>query len=294
MNSRDMRLIHSSQDLQNQCEAWRMQGLSVAVVPTMGALHRGHLALIERATSLADRVVVTIFVNPLQFAPGEDLDKYPRTFADDNRLCEDAGVAAIFFPEPSEMYPEGDATRVNVTGLSEKFCGESRPEHFVGVATVVTKLLCLIGRSKAIFGAKDYQQLQIIRRLTLDLFLPVEIIAHPIVREADGLALSSRNRYLSADERLRALNISKGLIWAQQKWRDGASNSEDIIGPLSEKFSSVGLRIDYLDIANRNTLKPVEKIDENSVILLAVFCGTTRLIDNCELAEPIILTKSEI
>jgi len=256
-------------------------GGPLVLVPTMGALHAGHLSLMRKARNLAGpsgAVVATIFVNPAQFGPNEDFSRYPRTFAKDCRLCREAGVDLLFHPSPQEMYPEGFSTYVNEERLSLPLCGKSRPGHFRGVCTVVLKLFNIVGPAIAVFGAKDYQQVSVIRRMVRDLNVPVRIVAAPIVREPDGLALSSRNAYLTADARAQAPVIRRALQLA----RDAPSGKPAALEKLvRRKIETAPLaRIDYLEVLDANTLAAPVSATRQLVIACAVYFGNTRLIDN--------------
>jgi len=260
--------------------ALRAGGKSLALVPTMGALHAGHIALAEEARRRADRVVATIFVNPLQFGAGEDLDRYPRQEDQDARMLEEAGCDLLWLPQGQDMYPPGFATNVNVKGVSDRWEGEARPGHFDGVATVVAKLLCAVRPDIAIFGEKDFQQLAVIRRMTQDLQLGVEIVGHSTIRDADGLALSSRNAYLSADERRNALALSAALNDAAEQIRAGAS-VEQSLARAKERLTAAGFsRIDYFALVNAMTLEPLEQAGGPMRLIAAAVIGRTRLIDN--------------
>ena len=256
-------------------------GKEVGFVPTMGYLHEGHLSLIRRARSENDVVVVSIFVNPTQFGPNEDFDRYPRDLRRDEELCKREGVDFIFYPSVEEMYPEGFSTFVEVEKLTENLCGKSRPGHFRGVATVVIKLLNIVHPTRAYFGEKDFQQLQVIKRLVRDLNIPVEIVGCPIVREEDGLAMSSRNVYLNKEERKSALSLYQGLRLAKELFERGERNPS-VIRKTVEEFilSHPKTKIDYVEIVSPEDLKPVKEVKEGDVIALAVFVGKTRLIDN--------------
>jgi pantoate--beta-alanine ligase len=259
----------------------RAAGKTVAFVPTMGYLHQGHYSLLEEGRRRGDLLVLSIFVNPAQFGAGEDLDVYPRDLAGDSELAVRAGVDVIFAPTVAQMYPRGYASWVDVEGISALLCGASRPGHFRGVTTVVTKLFNIVQPEIAFFGCKDFQQLAVIRRMVLDLNLAVEIIGMPIVREADGLALSSRNSYLSADERRQALVLSAAIRNARQAVADGERNSETILAQVRQLIAAQpAARVDYLQICHQFSLQNQPKIDTDSVLLLAVFIGKTRLIDN--------------
>jgi len=256
-------------------------GARLALVPTMGYLHAGHLALVAQAKRLADRVAVSIFVNPTQFAPDEDFVRYPRDAKGDELKCEQAGVDALFAPEVGEMYPPGFQTFAEVGQLSRGLCGDKRPGHFRGVATVVTKLLCILRPDVALFGEKDYQQLQVIRRLNADLNLGPQIIAVPTVREPDGLAMSSRNAYLSAADRTRALAIFRGLCRSQQLVAQGVRQSRDLLAAIRSELAEAQLREDYVAIVDAETVAPLERLESRPAPpLVAAFAGSTRLIDN--------------
>lgn len=252
----------------------------------MGALHEGHLALVREARRHADFVVCSIFVNPTQFGPNEDFAKYPRDLEGDVDKLE--GVDLVFAPRPEAMYPKGERTRVRVDGLTEHLCGPHRPGHFEGVTTVVAKLFAVVGPCTAVFGKKDYQQLAVLRRMTTDLLLPVTVVGHPIVREKDGLAMSSRNAYLSAEERTRALGLSRGLRAAQHAFVAGERTSGALRRLARGAIEPVATTIDYVTVADADAIAPLP--DDASVpdrVLLAVACriGATRLIDNVVLGE---------
>jgi pantoate--beta-alanine ligase len=258
------------------------------MVPTMGALHEGHQALMREASRHAAATAVTIFVNPTQFGPQEDLARYPRDLDGDVAKCAAEGVSLVFAPDVAEMYPEGERTRVSVSGLTESLCGASRPGHFDGVATVVTKLFAAAGPLVAVFGRKDYQQLQIIRRLTRDLLLPVEIIGYPTVREPDGLALSSRNAFLSPEDRQRALAIPRALAGAVGRFAAGERRVGELRALVVDALESAGLRADYATLADADTLTPIAdaaRSGERALLAVAAFAGATRLIDNVVLGE---------
>jgi pantoate--beta-alanine ligase len=267
--------------------ACKARGERVGLVPTMGYLHEGHLSLVREARERADRVMVTLFVNPTQFGPREDLARYPRDFERDQALCAQAGVDALFAPKAEEMYPPGHATRVEVSGpLTTGLCGASRPGHFSGVATVVTKLFSLCEPDVAVFGQKDAQQAAVIRRFTADLNLPVEIVVAPIVREADGLAMSSRNVYLSADERAQAPVLKRALDRASASFAAGVRDANALVGIMLDTLASAPLcRPDYAACVDDATLEPLTRIERPALLALAAFFGTTRLIDNVRLTE---------
>ncbi len=263
-------------------------GKTVGFVPTMGFFHEGHLALMRRAVELADRVAVSLFVNPTQFGPQEDLAAYPRDFARDRKLAAKAGVDVLFAPEPEDMYPTGFCTSVSVSKqLTGQLCGASRPGHFAGVATVVNKLFNIVRPDLAVFGEKDFQQLAVIRRMTADLNLGVEIIGHPIVREADGLAMSSRNTYLAESQRVSALSLSRALALAYKMAADGERNPERLTIALRKFILSFPeTAVDYISFVHQHTLQEVAEVDEDTLLALAVkIGGRVRLIDNGYVVE---------
>lgn len=281
-----MQLVHEPEAFREACEAARRAGHRVGLVPTMGALHAGHLALIDDARKRgATFVAVTVFVNPLQFGPNEDYSRYPRTLPDDAAACEARGVDVVFAPARESMYPPGFATEVRVSGLTGVLEGVFRPGHFDGVTTVVCKLFALTGPAVAVFGRKDYQQWRVLSRMARDLDLPIEMHAMPTVREPDGLALSSRNRYLSPEERERALAISRGLRAAVALFdageRDPRALEDAARAPIAAAFDS----IDYVALADADSLAPLEQVDARAVIAVAARIGKTRLIDNVVLGE---------
>ncbi len=275
-------IVRTVADLRAQVAAWKAQGLRVGLVPTMGALHEGHLSLVRLAGERADRVVASVFVNPTQFGPNEDFDAYPRNEAQDAALLQSAGCSLMFAPTVAEMYPPDASTTVTVAAVSEPLDGAARPGHFAGVATVVTKLLLQCGPDVAVFGEKDYQQLQVIRRLVRDLDIPVEIVGGPIVRAEDGLALSSRNAYLTPAERAAAPALSRALAEAVQRLHAGAPVSEAESEALAALRSAGFARIDYVEVRGADDLArfgpgPVEG---PARVLAAAVLGRTRLIDN--------------
>ena len=274
-----MQTIREARQLPAALIALRAGGKSLALVPTMGALHAGHLTLVEEAKRRADRVAATIFVNPLQFGANEDFGRYPRQEEKDAEALSEAGCDLLWLPQPEEMYPAGFATNVSVKGLGDRWEGQARPGHFDGVATVVAKLLCAIRPDIAVFGEKDFQQLAVIRRMTQDLQLGVEILGVPTVRDADGLALSSRNSYLSADERRRAGELPTALKDAATDIRSGTPVSEALARAV-ERLKSAGFKIDYVALVNSLTLEPLEKPEGSMRLIAAATIGTTRLIDN--------------
>ncbi|MCB9851339.1 MAG: pantoate--beta-alanine ligase [Phycisphaerales bacterium] len=255
----------------------------IGLVPTMGALHDGHWALIERAVRECDTAVVSIFVNPLQFGPGEDLDNYPRTRTEDLAGCRQRGASVVFAPTVDEMYDGDPVTNIHVRGLSEGLCGAHRPGHFDGVCTVVCKLLNIVQPTVAYFGEKDFQQLTIVRRMVADLSIPVEIIGCPIVRDHDGMALSSRNAYLSADERRRAAGIFAALASGQELVAGGERNADVIIRHVTGRLNTCVDTIEYVAIVDPDGLSPVESLDKPVRLCVACRVGTTRLIDNIAL-----------
>ena len=260
---------------------WKKRGFSVGLVPTMGYLHPGHISLIERARKENDMVVVSIFVNPIQFGPNEDLDKYPRDMAHDREVCEKAGAELIFAPESSEMYPSENLVFVDIKELGNGLCGAKRPGHFRGVCTVVSKLFNIVLPDRAYFGEKDAQQLAIIRRMVKDLNFGTEIVSCPIVREPDGLAMSSRNLYLSHEERKAALSLSRSLSAAKELMRKGEKDAVKIREAIVAGISAEPLaKIDYAEIVDSADLSPVEKIEKPVLAAAAVYFGKTRLIDN--------------
>ena len=266
----------------------RAQGKTLALVPTMGFLHEGHLSLMREGKRRASVCAATIFVNPAQFGPKEDLSRYPRDLEGDLRKCGQAGVDVVWAPEREAVYPAGYQTYVEVTELSRGLCGARRPGHFRGVATVVTKLLALFRPDVALFGEKDFQQLRVIQRLNADLDLGVEVLGLPIVREPDGLAMSSRNAYLSASERQRALALRRGLRAAEALCAGGMVDARELVGAVrAELEQEEGVRTDYVELVDAETLAPVIRVADRPVrLLVAAYVGTTRLIDNLELREP--------
>ena len=281
-------LCRTVADFRAACDAVRAAGKRLGLVPTMGALHRAHLALVSAAQERADVVATTIFVNPTQFAPGEDLDAYPRDLDGDLAKCGDAGVQIVFAPSIAQMYPEDERTRVRVADLTTALCGRSRPTHFEGVTTIVAKLFAAAGPCVAVFGRKDYQQLKIIGRMARDLMLPVEIYGHPIVREPDGLALSSRNAYLDDDQRRRAPVLARSLAGAVRAFESGQRSVGALKKPIADAIADAGLRLDYAEIADADEIAPYEDhetIGDRALVALAAFAGDTRLIDNVVLGE---------
>jgi pantoate--beta-alanine ligase len=276
-----MEIFTNLRALQNRCSDERAAGRKIAFVPTMGYLHEGHLSLLREGRQRGDLLVLSIFVNPTQFGVGEDLDSYPRDLGRDVDLARSAGTDLIFAPEAVDMYPAGYATFVDVAGLGDRLCGASRPGHFRGVTTVVSKLFLLVQPHVALFGQKDFQQLAIIRQMTRDLNLPVEIVGMPIVREADGLAMSSRNVNLNPAQRQQALALSDALRQAQALVRAGETSAAVVLQAAGERIArEPEARIDYIQVCHQTTLAEMTTITADSLLLLAVRIGSTRLIDN--------------
>jgi pantoate--beta-alanine ligase len=281
-----MEICSTIAEVRAACADARTDGKSLGLVPTMGALHEGHLSLVRAAKAQCDAVAVSIFVNPTQFGPTEDLAKYPRQFDRDCQLLQQEGVDILFAPPVEEIYPQGNVSWVLVEGLSDKLDGRSRPGHFRGVTTVVAKLFHIIEPHAAFFGQKDAAQLAVIRRMVRDLHFPVEIVACPIVREADGLAMSSRNAYLNREERARALILHRSLEQAERDFRAGERIATKLISAAGEVLGSEPLvRVDYLEIIDPDSLDPVERISGKALIAIAAHVGTTRLIDNIVLTS---------
>ncbi len=278
-----MDILRTVSDMHGQAREWRRAGLSIALVPTMGSLHTGHLSLVHTAQQHAERIVVSLFVNPTQFGPTEDFANYPRDEARDVALLEPLGVHVLYAPSAAEMYPPGYQTTVAVGDLATPLCGRSRPTHFRGVTTVVAKLFAAVQPDAAVFGEKDYQQLQVIRRMTRDLDLPVRIVASPTVREANGLAMSSRNTYLTPAERSRAGVLYASLCWARDAVAAGAIDPVALNLEIRARIEAQGGTIDYAEILHPETLHPVASLDEPARAFLAVRFGRTRLIDNLAL-----------
>lgn len=277
-----MILIENTVDkVRETVKTWKAQGLSVGLVPTMGYLHEGHQSLIKRAVQENDRVVVSIFVNPIQFAPNEDLETYPRDLEKDSILCNDTGADLIFHPQPEEMYPNGFSTQVVMNNLTTELCGKTRPTHFSGVCTVVGKLFNIVAPNRAYFGEKDAQQLAIIKRMVKDLNFDIEIVGCPIIRESDGLAKSSRNTYLNEQERKAALILSKSILLGKEMAANGERSSAVIIKAMTDLINTEPLaKIDYVSIVNAETIEPVDKLNGEILAAVAVYIGKTRLIDN--------------
>lgn len=276
-----MRLIETVAQMKEQVAAWRSEGLSVGLVPSMGALHEGHMSLMDAARAACDRVVVSVFVNPLQFGPDEDYDAYPRDIEHDSAVCEEHGVDVVFHPAPEQMYLPNHNTYVVAETLTDALCGASRPGHFRGVCTVVTKLFNIVQPDRAFFGQKDAQQLAIIRRMVADLNMNVQVIGCPIVREADGLAKSSRNAYLCADERKAALVLSRAVRAGEAAVRAGERDALALKRLMCGIIEDEPLaRIDYVEVVDGQTMQPVERLGSSVLVAMAVYIGSTRLIDN--------------
>jgi len=279
-----MNIISSINDLRAQIRQWRLAGERIAFVPTMGNLHNGHFRLVDIARQHADRVIVSIFVNPMQFGANEDLDNYPRTLEQDCAGLTAHGADAVFTPTPDMMYPRGldVQTYVEVPLLGDRHCGQSRTGHFRGVSTIVCKLFNLVQPDIACFGQKDYRQLAIIRQMVTDLSLPIEIIGVPTERATDGLALSSRNGYLTAEQRTQAPALYQTLQWLKQQINTGQHHYRQLEQQATERLNNSGFKTDYLNISDRNTLEPATATEQPKVILAAAYIGNTRLIDNIE------------
>ncbi len=276
-----MKSINSIDEVRNQIKIWKKQGLTIGLVTTMGFLHEGHESLIKRAARENDKVIVSIFVNPTQFAPNEDLEAYPRDIKKDEVLCIGAGAHLIFNPLPASMYYEDACTTINVAGLTEGLCGAKRPVHFGGVCLVVSKLFNIITPDKAYFGEKDAQQLAVVKRMVRDLNFDIEIVGCPIIREVDGLAQSSRNIYLSENERKAALILNESLSLSKETLKNGERNASIINDIIEKKITSEVLaRVDYIEIVDSLDLKPVTHITDSILVAIAVYIGKTRLIDN--------------
>jgi pantoate--beta-alanine ligase len=276
-----MKVITSVAGMKSLARQWKKEGKSIGFVPTMGYLHEGHLSLVRESKERADVTVVSIFVNPAQFGPNEDFKKYPRDLEKDSAYLEKGGVDFLFYPDAAEIYPPGYMTYVEVHGLQDRLCGKSRPGHFRGVATVVLKLFEIVGPDLAFFGAKDAQQVLIIEKMAADLDLDTEVVTCPIVREPDGLALSSRNAYLSSEERKAALVLSRSLRWAERTISAGECDAVRVIAGIRSLIEAEPLaRVDYVEAVDPLDLDSVAEIRGDVLIALAVFVGSTRLIDN--------------
>lgn len=274
-------IVKTIEEVRAQVKAWRAEGLTVGLVPTMGYLHEGHQSLIARSVAENDRTVVSDFVNPIQFGPTEDLATYPRDMERDAALCESTGANLIFNPEPEEMYAPDFCTYVDMDHLTKGLCGKTRPIHFRGVCTVVSKLFHIVQPDRAYFGQKDAQQLAVIRRMVRDLNMPLTIVGCPIIREEDGLAKSSRNTYLSAEERKAALCLSRGLNKGKATVEAGETDAEKVKAIITAEIEAEPLsRIDYVEIVDWNNLEPVSSTEGSILAAVAVYIGKTRLIDN--------------
>jgi len=281
-----MIVIADPAEMQEMARGWRAQGCKIALVPTMGYFHKGHLSLMEYGRKVGDKLAVSLFVNPTQFGPAEDLDRYPRDLKRDTALAREAGVDVLFTPAAEQMYPAGYQTFVSVEEVSQGLCGASRPGHFRGVATVVLKLFNIVMPHVAVFGEKDYQQLVVVKRMVADLNLPIEVVGRPIVREEDGLAMSSRNTYLNPEERRAALCLYRALQEAQGLMSARKSHRDEILAAVRRVISQTPhTRIDYLALVDPETLKEVDAVRGSARLALAVWVGHTRLIDNCLLVE---------
>jgi len=276
-----MKICRTIDEMRSATREAHREGKGLGFVPTMGALHEGHLSLVRAAKSVCDVVAVSIFVNPLQFGPTEDLAKYPRTFERDAKLLEKESVDILFCPTPNEMYPAGAVTYVTVEGLSDKLCGRSRPGHFRGVTTVVAKLFHIVEPDKAFFGQKDAAQSTIVRRMVQDLNFPIEIVVCPVVREPDGLAMSSRNAYLTPQDRKSALVLHRSLMEIKNRFDRGERSAANLIAAGKQLLSKeAGVRLDYLEIVDPSTLDPMTQLNKPALVAVAALVGTTRLIDN--------------
>jgi len=276
-----MQIVESVSAMRDWSERERREGRRIALVPTMGFLHEGHLSLVRDAKKRADRVVVSIFINPTQFAPGEDFAAYPRDFERDCRLLETEKTDMVFHPALAAMYPDGAETYVEVEKLSRPLCGPTRPGHFRGVATAVAKLFNVIRPHVAIFGEKDYQQLQVVRKMVRDLSMGVEILGHPIVREPDGLAMSSRNAYLTPDERRAAVCLSRSLCKAERLVRRGETSAQSLLSLVRAELAKEPLaHVEYVKLCDSETLIDIETVHRTALLALAVRFGKARLIDN--------------
>ena len=276
-----MTIAQTIQETRNTIKEWRRQGYTIGLVPTMGYLHDGHASLMKKAKESCQKVVVSIFVNPMQFGANEDLSTYPHDLEADSRLCESLGVDLIFHPSVEEMYAPGFCSFVDMTGLTKELCGKSRPIHFRGVCTVVTKLFNIVTPDKAFFGQKDAQQLAVIKRMTADLNMDIEIVGCPIIREEDGLARSSRNVYLNKEERQAALILSKTIQLGQRMVQQGTRSASQLLAAMKASLKSEPLaRIDYVEAVSMDTIQPIDTLQGQVLVAMAVFIGKTRLIDN--------------
>ncbi len=278
-------LIRKIKDMKQITKRLKKEGKTIGFVPTMGYLHEGHISLIRYSKKDNDITVVSIFVNPIQFGKNEDLDRYPRDLERDVEICGKEGVDYVFYPSADEMYPEGFSTYVEVEGITQRLCGTFRSGHFKGVTTVVAKLFNIVQPDKAYFGEKDYQQLKVIQKMVRDLNIDVEVIGCPLIREKDGLALSSRNKYLTPEERKSALSISRALFRAKQMFESGEKDPSKVIDEVKRIISSQPLvkEIQYVEVVDPEELTPKKKLEKGDVVAVAVFVGNTRLIDNIKL-----------
>lgn len=276
-----MKIVSTVEQVREEVKKWRQQGLTVGLVPTMGYLHEGHKSLIDKAVAQNDKVVVSVFVNPIQFGPTEDLATYPRDLERDAALCEDAGAALIFHPEKEDMYFDDFCTYIDMDGLTKGLCGKTRPIHFRGVCTVVGKLFNIVHPDRAYFGQKDAQQLAVVRRMVRDLNFDLEIVGCPIIREEDGLAKSSRNTYLSEEERKAAVILHKGLVKGEEMVSAGEKNVKKVLDAITEIIESEPLaRIDYVEAVDFDNIETIDTIEGSVLVAVAVYIGKTRLIDN--------------
>lgn len=281
-----MKLVKTIKEVRDIIKQWKADGQTIGLVPTMGYLHEGHTSLIDESVKNNNKTVVSVFVNPIQFAPTEDLESYPRDIDHDSALCRDHGADLIFNPDPSEMYKDGFSTYVDMSVLTEELCGLSRPIHFRGVCTVVTKLFNIVTPDNAYFGEKDAQQLAVIKHMVRDLNMDIKVVGCPIVRETDGLAKSSRNTYLSSEERQAALILSKTLKLGKELISNGERNTGAIINAMTTNIETEPLaKIDYVKIVDSETMQPINKIDRPVLCAMAVYIGKTRLIDNFSFKE---------
>lgn len=281
-----MELLRTVDEVREKVKKWKTEGMQVGFVPTMGYLHEGHQSLIKRAKEENNRVIVSIFVNPIQFGPKEDLSTYPRDLERDMSLCQEAGAAAIFYPEVEEMYQDGFSTYIDMNTFTNNLCGQSRPTHFRGVCTVVAKLFLIVSPDKAYFGQKDAQQLAVIRHMVRDLNFNIKIIGCPIIREEDGLAKSSRNTYLSQEERGVAVVLSKSLQRGRKAIEEGEKDAREVKEIIRKEIEKENLaRIDYVEIVDWNTFEETEEINGPVLVAIAVYIGKTRLIDNFIIEE---------
>ncbi len=277
-----MKVVKTVAEVREAVNAWKKEGLTVGLVPTMGFLHAGHQSLIKKSVEQNDRTVVSVFVNPTQFGPNEDLESYPRDLDHDAKLCEDTGADIVFNPEPSEMYPDGFVSFVDMNGLTNHLCGLSRPVHFRGVCTVVSKLFNIVTPDRAYFGQKDAQQLAVIKRMVKDLNMPLTIVGCPIVREADGLAMSSRNTYMNAEERKAALVLSQSIRLGEQLVKDGERDASVVTGAMRALIESEPMaEIDYVEMVDGLTMESIQELRGEILCAIAVkINGKVRLIDN--------------